>query len=634
MNDAFFRTARRLSLAAAAVAAVAPAAIAGNPSPASALRLQPIQPMVDYEKVPADQVDACVVRDVETDQWAGWEVYDSTGQILRRFVDTDDDKRVDRWCYFRYGVEIYRDIDSNQNEKPDQYRWLSTGGTRWGIDANEDGRIDSWRQISAEEVSAEAIAAIGGGDAARFERLLATETELRAAGVSDEMLRQLSVRIDRATKGFAAFARGQRALTDASQWVQFVAAMPGIVPAERDGVDRDLTVYENAVAVFRTDGTAGQMAMGTLIRVGDAWKIVSLPVLADANDPLAQSDGVFFTPGGGGASASPTGGNLKAEKFVEALEKIDSELSTSSEPAKLASLNRQRADVVEQLISVAGDEEGRETWARQWIDTVSMAVQSGNYPDGLQRMRAFLADLPAADADLRAYGEYQLIEMELVTRQGEPKADYEQVLGWWYEQLELFAAKYPRSIQGAKAKLQLALSKELEDDSKAAVAFYTDVARGYPGTDESAKATGAIRRLQSIGKPIELTGTTIDGKTLSLAQLRGRPVVLQYWATWCGPCKQDMVRLRQLRGQYAKAGLEVVGINVDPVRAEALKFVAEQKLPWPTLYAPGGLDASPLAQQFGVQTLPMMMLVDQQGRVVDDNVAITELETQLQSILK
>ena len=357
-------------------------------------------------------------------------------------------------------------------------------------------------------------------------------------------------------------------------------------------------------------------------------------MIADANDSLAQSDGVFFTPGGGAAAASPTGGNLRAEKFVEALEKIDSELSNVSEPAQLASLNRQRADVVEQLISVAGDEAGRETWARQWIDTVSVAVQSGTYPGGLERMRAFVNDIPAADTSLRAYAEYQLIGTEYVQRQSDSKADYAEILDWWYGQLSDFAKAFPRSAEAAQAKLQLALSKELEDDAQAALAFYDEVARGYPDTEEAAKAAGAIRRLQSVGKTIELTGTTIEGKTLSLSQLRGRPVVLQYWATWCGPCKQDMVRLRQLKGQYARAGLQVVGINVDPIRAQAESFVAEQRLPWPTLYAEGGLDSSPLAQQFGVQTLPMMMLIDAQGRVVDDNVAIAELENQLQSMLK
>ena len=46
------------------------------------------------------------------------------------------------------GIEVYRDVDANFNEKADQYRWLATAGTRWGLDPNEDGVIDSWKMIS------------------------------------------------------------------------------------------------------------------------------------------------------------------------------------------------------------------------------------------------------------------------------------------------------------------------------------------------------------------------------------------------------------------------------------------------------------------------------------------------------
>ena len=69
-------------------------------------------------------------------------------QVLRRFLDTNGDNKVDQWCYFKDGIEIYRDIDANFNNKADQYRWLGTAGTRWGLDDDENGQIDSWKVIS------------------------------------------------------------------------------------------------------------------------------------------------------------------------------------------------------------------------------------------------------------------------------------------------------------------------------------------------------------------------------------------------------------------------------------------------------------------------------------------------------
>src|SRR4051812_23938796 len=66
---------------------------------------------------------------------SGYVVRDGSGQMLRNFKDTNGDGVVDQWCYFKEGVEVYRDIDSNFNSKPDQYRWLNTAGMRWAIDA-------------------------------------------------------------------------------------------------------------------------------------------------------------------------------------------------------------------------------------------------------------------------------------------------------------------------------------------------------------------------------------------------------------------------------------------------------------------------------------------------------------------
>ena len=103
---------------------------AATPSPAKALALKPVQRDVDYEIVPPNLMEQCSVSDIQRPGWSGWEVVAPDGSVLRRFADTNDDKKVDLWSYFKFGVEVYRDIDDNQNGKADQYRWLSTGGIR------------------------------------------------------------------------------------------------------------------------------------------------------------------------------------------------------------------------------------------------------------------------------------------------------------------------------------------------------------------------------------------------------------------------------------------------------------------------------------------------------------------------
>src|SRR5207249_2935526 len=134
--------------------------------------------------------------------FTGYVVRTDSGQVLRRFLDANGDNKVDQWCYFKDGIQIYRDIASNFNNKADQYRWLGTAGTRWGLDDDENGRIDSWRIISAEEVTVEVVAALRDRDAARFQRLLLSADELKTLGLSHKQLADLTDKIAAAKKEF------------------------------------------------------------------------------------------------------------------------------------------------------------------------------------------------------------------------------------------------------------------------------------------------------------------------------------------------------------------------------------------------------------------------------------------------
>ena len=124
----------------------------------------------------------CTIRAEKHNGATAWVVRNGAGETLRRFADTNGDNVVDLWCYFNDGLESYRDIDSDFNGKADQYRWFQASGTRWGIDKNEDGRIDSWKVISAPEVAEELVFALKNRDRVRFELLLLTPTELAEAG--------------------------------------------------------------------------------------------------------------------------------------------------------------------------------------------------------------------------------------------------------------------------------------------------------------------------------------------------------------------------------------------------------------------------------------------------------------------
>jgi thiol-disulfide isomerase/thioredoxin len=626
----------RISIAAAACAAISlcEPAVGAPPTAPAALALRPVQSDVPYEQVPPEAVEKCSIRDLNVEGWTGWELLGPDGNLLRRFADTNNDKKVDLWCYYNFGVEVYRDIDRNHNGKADEYRWLGTAGVRWGLDEDEDGQVDRWKQISAEEVTSEVVAALRDHDGPRFARLLISESELKALGLGAEKTAQILAKSTRAASDFEDLAKRQTSVGDDAQWVQFAAPAPGLVPSGTEGSTDDVMVYENAVAMFEHGDKSGQLMVGTLIRVDEAWRLVELPSVGEG-ETVAQMAGNFFTPGGTptASAESQTTINQDTQQAVAELESIETKLSAAKLPAEMAPLHQRRADLLEKLIANSENRVERDTWVRQLVDMLSMGAQTGGYPDAVQRLNRVAERFAGNDDALKAYADFQAISTEYVVRQT-PDADFSEVQKWYLDALSQFVEQYPSTPESAQAWMQLALSKEFEDKEQDALVFYKRVVSTFPNTNAGEKAAGAVRRLESVGQSLELAGPTLDGKPFKLSSLRGRPVVVHYWATWCEPCKQDMKLLRRLQAAYQKAGLQVVGVNVDLTKEQAKAFLQQNPLPWTQLFEPGGLESSELAKALGVQTLPTMLLVDASGKVVKHNVRAAELDEKLAELLQ
>ncbi|NBV88062.1 MAG: TlpA family protein disulfide reductase, partial [Betaproteobacteria bacterium] len=100
---------------------------------------------------------------------------------------------------------------------------------------------------------------------------------------------------------------------------------------------------------------------------------------------------------------------------------------------------------------------------------------------------------------------------------------------------------------------------------------------------------GTLRRLSLLGHPMEITGTLLSGQPFDQKSLAGKVVLVDFWATWCGPCVAEIPNVLEQYEKYHAKGFEVVGISLDEDRETLAKFVAEQKIPWPILYEkPGG----------------------------------------------
>jgi thiol-disulfide isomerase/thioredoxin len=105
---------------------------------------------------------------------------------------------------------------------------------------------------------------------------------------------------------------------------------------------------------------------------------------------------------------------------------------------------------------------------------------------------------------------------------------------------------------------------------------------------------------------------TLDGRTLGPPDYRGRVVVLDFWTTWCGPCRAQSKILEGLQEEYADRGLVVLGVNLAEPDEVIESFLAEQPAEWPTLLDRDG-SLSLQAEVFG---LPTMVILDPEGKVV------------------
>ncbi len=588
-----------------------------------ALGYAPRQNDVRYDKVATGDLARCTGKIDKRSGIDGYLVSSPNGIPLRWFADTNGDKSVDQWSYFADGIEVYRDMDTDFNGVADEYRWLGTSGTRWGVDSDEDGKIDRWKTISAEEVTMEVVEAVRSKDNDRFRRLLLSPDELTNLGLGEEKAGQLEQRLKTASSEFSSFTSSQKLIGKDSKWANFGADKPGLIPAGTDGSTADLVAYENTLAVLE-DGNnkPQQLFVGTLIQVGSAWRLVDLPkVVGEGN--IVQNTGVFFSAStgsrtmGGGATAG--GLAPKIEALMAELEKVDAKLNEAT--GDKSALHSDRADVLERLITATSDETERSQWIRQFADTVGVAVQSGDFPDGIERLNRLKKALAANKSSKQdaAYVSFRTISSEYIQQVGQPKADFATIQKEYLTNLETFVTEYPDSDDAAEALVQIGLSKELEGEATEAIRWYTRAAKDFPKTLSGRKAGNAAGRMELTGKKMQLKGQTLDGKAFDLSAYAQKVVVIHCWASWCEPCKADMKKLRQLQATHARSkNLAIVGINVDDTADKAKALLNQEKFPWVQLYQAGGME-SDMAVALGVISLPITIVVDESGKVVSSS---------------
>ena len=147
---------------------------------------------------------------------------------------------------------------------------------------------------------------------------------------------------------------------------------------------------------------------------------------------------------------------------------------------------------------------------------------------------------------------------------------------------------------------------------------------------------GLQKQRSLVGTPLSLAGRTSTGASFTLAQYRGKVVVIDFWATWCEPCVAGLPDLRKAHGKFHDKGLEIVGVDCDADDRTLNDFTAANAMPWVQLREASQTDQHPwhpLLPTLGITGIPVVFLIDRQGavRYVD---ARYNLEKKIESLLK
>jgi peroxiredoxin len=189
-----------------------------------------------------------------------------------------------------------------------------------------------------------------------------------------------------------------------------------------------------------------------------------------------------------------------------------------------------------------------------------------------------------------------------------------------------------------KAMLHFQIFQDAETTEKILQQLLVDFPKTEVATnaEQVLEALGAQRKAMQMvaqlvpGKEFpDFKATDVNGKPASLARLKGKVVLIDFWATWCGPCVGEIPHIKAAYKKYQKKGFEVIGISGDRQKSTLEGFIKSNEIPWQQVFDDGGT----INMTYGVTSIPTTYLVDGEGKIIAKNLRGHALEAALAEAL-